>query len=165
MKEFKGELKGFPEEVVNKMLDYQEMQGNKRDVKVFEEDNTAGVFFNGFTWGNTPDGKDFWKQVIGHKNFDIFFQKYPKNGYPKIMYVGHNKRQIEAKEKKRIVLAEVEGYCLAWANAETFKEIKKEEYPVVWRYAKDIEEEVMEVTLEEIADKFNVSVDRIKIKK
>ena len=33
--EYKGELKGFPHEVVEKMLDRQEEQGNERDVRLY----------------------------------------------------------------------------------------------------------------------------------
>lgn len=41
MKEFKGDLKGFPSEVVEKMLERQVEQGSKRDVKIFEVSSDA----------------------------------------------------------------------------------------------------------------------------
>ena len=34
----KGELEGFPKEIISRMLDCQEEQGNPRDVSVFERD-------------------------------------------------------------------------------------------------------------------------------
>lgn len=39
--------------------------------------------------------------------------------------------------------------------------------PVLWRYAREVDEEpeVLELTLDDIAEKYNVSVDKIKIKK
>ena len=33
----KGQLEGFPKEIIARMLDCQEEQGNKRDVTVFEK--------------------------------------------------------------------------------------------------------------------------------
>ena len=74
----KGDLKGFPKEIIAKMLDYQEEQGNPRDVSVFEEDFWVPMSIKGFDWDNTKDGFDFWEQVILERNFDLFFKKYPK---------------------------------------------------------------------------------------
>lgn len=31
-----------------------------------------------FVWENTPEGPEFWRSVIIDKNFDVFFEKYPK---------------------------------------------------------------------------------------
>ena len=74
---YKGELTGFPKEVVEKMLDHQEAQGNKRDVKVFENTAKEGVPWGGFNWEETPEGFDFWEEVLVNE-FEIFFEKYPK---------------------------------------------------------------------------------------
>ena len=74
----KGNIKGFPKEVVEKMLDQQEMQGHERDVSVFEESRYNGYFSSGFDWRDSPDGILFWTEVIGLKNFSLFFEKYPK---------------------------------------------------------------------------------------
>lgn len=79
---FKGQLKGFPVEVVEKMLEHQVAQGNVRDVSVFEENNAADARRRGFDWIATPEHKkhtDFWVCVINNKDFDLFFQIYPKN--------------------------------------------------------------------------------------
>ena len=85
MKEYKvktedliGEIKGFPIEVVQKMVDYQVEQGNKADVKVFQECANAGYFKAGFIWCQTVEGMTFWEGVIYSNNFDLFFEKYPK---------------------------------------------------------------------------------------
>ena len=75
---YKGELKGFPPEIVEKMLYYQEKQGNKRDVSVFEKFKEAADSDEGFCWATTEEGCSFWKIVIVDKNFDLFFEKYPK---------------------------------------------------------------------------------------
>lgn len=76
--EFKGDIKGFPVEVVEKMLEYQHAQGNKRDVSVFEKESSAGRMEGGFSWVETIEGDDFWFYVINDKKFDVFFKRYPR---------------------------------------------------------------------------------------
>lgn len=79
MSKYKGDLKGFPEEIVESMLDYQEEQGNERDVTVFEKDRFLGGYEgDGFVWAETVEGYGFWHEVIVNKNFDLYFDKYPK---------------------------------------------------------------------------------------
>ena len=74
----KGELQGFPKEIISRMLDCQEEQGNTRDVSVFERDRTAEQYNKGFEWYGTKEGQTFWHKVINNKNFNLFFEKYPK---------------------------------------------------------------------------------------
>jgi hypothetical protein len=71
-----GDIKDFPIEVVEKMLERQVKQGNKRDVSVFERLSNAE--YEGFNWKNTIEGFAFWINVISGKNFALFFEKYPK---------------------------------------------------------------------------------------
>lgn len=78
MSNYKGQLKGFPSEVVEKMLERQVEQGNKRDVGVFEKIDNAGKYHGGFGWAITAEGADFWREVIGKRNFNLFFSRYPK---------------------------------------------------------------------------------------
>lgn len=73
-----GQIADFPVEVVEKMLERQVEQGNKRDVWVFENYRGEGKLSGGFIWGDTDEGLDFWEKVICYKNFDAFFKKYPK---------------------------------------------------------------------------------------
>lgn len=82
MKEFKNDLKGFPVEIVEKMLERQVEQGNKRDVSVFERDRTSWKLIGGFAWKDTKEGFHFWNTVITYKKFDHFFEKYPKMDFP-----------------------------------------------------------------------------------
>ena len=74
----KGELKGFPKEIIARMLETQEEQWGKRDVSVFEKDKTAGEGKKGIIWLDTREGYDFWNEVIRLKNFALFFARYPK---------------------------------------------------------------------------------------
>lgn len=73
-----GQIKDFPIEVVEKMLEKQAEQGNKRDVSAFELHRTCLKLNGGFDWHKTSEGGYFWKQVIWDKQFDVFFEKYPK---------------------------------------------------------------------------------------
>lgn len=76
---YKGDLAGFPKEVVEKMLEYQVAQGSKRDVSVFEMDCYVSDYHGGFNWDETPEGHQFWESIIGCGNFETFFKKYPKS--------------------------------------------------------------------------------------
>lgn len=76
--EFKGEIKGFPVEVVEKMLEHQVAQGNKREVSVFEDRKAAWRIEGGFEWEETIEGHCFWSDVISDKKFDVFFKRYPR---------------------------------------------------------------------------------------
>ena len=75
---YKGQIKDFPKEVVEKMLEYQVAQGNPKDVSVFEKDETSDVKQGGFSWDKAGE-ISFWNKVIMKKDFDLFFEKYPKS--------------------------------------------------------------------------------------
>lgn len=72
-KDLIGDIKDFPIEVVQRMVDCQLEQDNKACIDVLQGEKTGG-----FEWRKTKEGLDFWHKVIEHKNFDLFFQKYPK---------------------------------------------------------------------------------------
>lgn len=156
-KDLIGQISGFPIEVVQKMCDYQVAQGKEFNVEVFQK-NIDAFSNGGFAWNNTLEGHRFWRSVITHKIFDLFFQKYPKieksNEYPKIMWVGHTEWQVNSKTRKRVVFTEKCGRYLAWASAENFEEAEKSFVPTVWDFAKDLDESdinpAVEMTLEQI---------------
>ena len=75
---YKGQLEGFPSEIVGDMIYYQVIQGFPLDVTVFEQYRAADINRKGFRWNATPEGQQFWKEVITQKNFDLFFERYPK---------------------------------------------------------------------------------------
>lgn len=75
---YKGDIAGFPTEVVEKMLERQVEQGNERDVRVFEICRHAGRHQGGFSWSLTIERDYFWDQVSFYKNFSLFFERYPK---------------------------------------------------------------------------------------
>ena len=155
---YKGEIAGFPQEIVEKMLERQVEQGNKRDVSVFERTCTGGFF-----WDITIEGQLFWSSVIKNKNFDVFFAKYPKNQYPRVMMV----RSTGITWKKRVVFAEKKGGFMSWIRAKTMADAENEVETCWWKYAKDVEPEPeqIELTIDEIAEKYGVKPEQIKIKK
>ena len=73
-----GDIKNFPIEVVQKMVDHQVEQENEANVNVFQEFSPAGYFKSGFIWSQTVEGESFWDNVICNERFDLFFEKYPK---------------------------------------------------------------------------------------
>jgi hypothetical protein len=77
MKE-ENDIEGFPKEIVEKMLDYQEEQGNERDIEVFQHNKIADGVNKGFWWNETPEDFSFWTEVIYKLQFWRFFEKYPK---------------------------------------------------------------------------------------
>lgn len=72
-KDLIGDIKDFPIEVVQKMLERQVEQWNEEDVQVFQI-----IAIGGFDWSTSEEGLTFWKEVIRQKNFDLFFKKYPR---------------------------------------------------------------------------------------
>lgn len=73
-----GQIEGFPLEVIERMIDYQVEQGNKPNVKVFQVFNQSDKNHFGFLWDLTKEKSRFWYEVIYYRNFDVFFEKYPK---------------------------------------------------------------------------------------
>jgi hypothetical protein len=69
---------------------------------------------------------------------------------------------------KRKVFMTRNNKFLAWSVAENDKEVNNVTETSTWRYAKEIEPKIefnLELSLEEIAEKFGVNVEQIKIKK
>lgn len=77
-----GEIKGFPIEVVQKMVDYQKTP----NVTVFQQYVSRCECYGGFDWHKTNEGKYFWDDVLRNKKFDIFFEKYPIITEEPLMY-------------------------------------------------------------------------------
>ena len=100
--EYGGAIAGFPKEVVEKMLDEQERQGNKRDVSIFERRKAVGAEGGGINRGESKDGISFWDKVISDKDFDTFFKEYPKSERKCIYEAPKPKFKIGDKVKNRI---------------------------------------------------------------
>ena len=72
----KGQLLYFPIEVIEAMLIEQEKQTGKKDVTIFQDFRITDAQQGGFTWKNTSMGFTFWDNIIRHKRFNLFFEKY-----------------------------------------------------------------------------------------
>lgn len=68
----------YPPEVIELMLQRQEEQGNRRDIRPFLENNRRDKKRGGFNWENTIEDWDFWHEVLVEKNFKLFYKLYPK---------------------------------------------------------------------------------------
>ena len=120
-----GDIKDFPIEVVQAMVDEQVRQSNKADASVFANDRISGSFCGGFGWNRALDKSPFWENVICNKHFELFFTKYPKT---------NNKMQ----EEKSIKIQIPDGYEIDEAKS-SFTEIKfkpiESKYPDSWEDA------------------------------
>ena len=80
----KGQLIGFPKEIIARMLECQEEQGNPRDVTVFEKRAVAKQCIKGFDWGVTREDWDFWLSIL-QQNSSV----------KKLQYIGFQYRRKE----------------------------------------------------------------------
>lgn len=86
-----------------------------------------------------------------------------KKDYPKVMWVSNNFDFTN--KQKRVVYMEKNGYYIAWSNRETIEAANQELCSTSWPYAKDIEEEPKEYTMQEIANVLKIDVKDLKIKR
>jgi len=75
---YKGQLEGVPNDIVERMMDCQEEQGNKRDASVFEKFGISSDVECGFYWFKTKEGQAIWEYVIRKKNFQPFYEFWEK---------------------------------------------------------------------------------------
>lgn len=78
----KGHFEGFPPEIVLRLSGYLQTQlcTNQVDYNKLPE-----RIFNGYIdLRKTPEGSEFWKEVILHKDFARYF-----NRYPPVYYTGY----------------------------------------------------------------------------
>ena len=134
---YKGQLEGFPREIVERMLECQVEQGNPKYVSVFEKDKTSNRLQGGFTWRNTSEGYIFWDKILGCGKLDTFFEKYPKTTYPKVMMVGNT----HPLTRKRVVFMEKCEKFLTWDSADNLKDAENVISVIPWKYAEDIKPE------------------------
>lgn len=176
-KDLIGDLKDFPIEVVEKMLQKQYKQMNKMDITVFQEHKDSDIQRGGFRWENTIEGHDFWKDVIRYEKFDVFFERYPK--LPKKVYIcGDDKlyeNVIKTLERRGGINATNligSGNCIYYIDPKTNHIeicIKGEEklYNVITSTFEKLEPDkfIIEMTLSEIAEKLGIDVELLRIKK
>ncbi len=137
-----------------------------KEVLKLAQPNTHSVYFAGNSKYYWMHNDYFWNNrdelpvlpVVSVKDFLPV-----KSQYPKVMWVSGDKNFNN--KAKRVVFMEKNGKYIAWRGAETLLESEKEHNTTSWQFAKDIEPETVELTMNEIAEKFGVDVKSLKIKK
>lgn len=66
--------KDLPVEIQAKIKERTEEQGNIFNVKSHGNDKHCG----GFTWKETPEGHNFWDDVLSRGRHHVFYERYPK---------------------------------------------------------------------------------------
>lgn len=79
--------------------------------------------------------------------------------YPRVMMV-NNGGDVWA---KRVVFMEKNNKYITWVDAETLEDAERTCNTLTWSYAKEVEEETTEITIEEIAKLLNKPKHLIKI--
>lgn len=73
------ELDGFPAEVLHKMQERVTEHNSKYTDLLFLCKNSQSRAGGKFNWDETKEKHSFWEEVINNKNFDKFYEKYPKD--------------------------------------------------------------------------------------
>lgn len=176
-----GDIKDFPIEVVEKMIEEQVRQGCQPNVEVFQKRPSAGLNRGGFSWSVTEDGYNFWNEIIMKGNFDLFFEKYPKKNKPNLVYIagdseigidiiktlekygGINEHKYKGERDDVVYYIEPNNNFIEVCDFDT--NIKLWDVILATYTPIEAEEIVLEVTMEEIAKKFGVDVTNLRIKK
>ena len=69
---FKGQIDWLPDFIGEELMYQQELQGNKRDISVFEKNNTSDKNKGGFDWKKTMQNEYFWHKVIYDRDINLF---------------------------------------------------------------------------------------------
>jgi hypothetical protein len=176
-KDLIGDLENFPIEVVEKMLQNQYKQVNKIDITVFQKYKRSDIQSGGFRWEDTIEGHNFWNDVIYYKKFDVFFERYPK--LPKNVYIhgdknncqeiikelenrgGINKYDYSGNTDSLYYIDPVTNYiAIAPKMEESLQNILKTYYTEI-----TLPKKIVELTMEEIAEKLGVDAELLRIKK
>ena len=72
------DLEGIPIEIAQKMVDYQVKQGNKPNIKIFQNNLFRTKANGGFDWYSTKEGEDYWVEILSDRAFISSFKYYPK---------------------------------------------------------------------------------------
>ena len=175
-----GDIENFPIEVVEKMVEEQIKQGNCPNVEVFQKRRSEDTEDGGFNWGDTEDGMDFWIEVICCGNFEFFFEKYPKK--PNLVYIvgdseccrdiiktlekhgGINRHNYVGGSEGSLYYINPNNNTIEMCSVEG-KDVNLYEVLLATYTCIEVEERVLEVTMDEIAEKFGVEVSNLRIKK
>lgn len=83
----KGQLSGYPTEVISIMLTEQVNQNNPMNIEVFEKNIKANEIEGGFNWKATDKGEDYFKNMITWKVFSLAYNEFPVIPYTKEVFL------------------------------------------------------------------------------
>jgi len=169
-----NKMKDKIEQLLKELSDFSDAKVGDKVFSFFEgESEIKGVFGVDYP----IKIKESWytlngKYTTGNK-FPMLFKRNP---YEAIAELFSNNNGFEERWmmvsndnndwRKRKVFMVKNNLYLAWDIAETDEQVDRTCIVSNWDYAKEIEEEKdVELTLEEIAEKFNINVKNLKIKK
>jgi hypothetical protein len=125
--------------------------------------------FYAFSWQRSPEGYYFW-YCINDGDFSPYYSKYPNHEWRQPTFQRGEEVEVRYSEddlwQRRIFLAEIKGsrypFCTVAPYSESaFKSGDVFEF-AKWKYCRKIEQPTI-LTLQMIADKFNLPVDKIKV--
>jgi hypothetical protein len=167
------DLKGFPIEVVEKMLERQKEQKGYRNISEFQASNRSG-----FSWIASPEGHRFWQDIIQLRKFNLFFERYPrKNKYvyiyqddtkngkdiinTLIKHGGVDSLALTGESKDSIYYSRLSDNTIVAISPQS------PEGSLIKTFYTEIQPEpsVTEYTMQEIADKLGIDVNELRIKK
>jgi hypothetical protein len=130
--------------------------------------STTDFLIGAFNWGSTPEKEDFWRSIF-QGDFSPYHNVYPNHEWRQPTFQRGEEVEISDDGKfwqNRIFLTEIKGadrpfiaVCQVWEDA--FREGKPFK-TYSWKYCRKIEQPTI-LTLQMIADKFNLPVDKIKV--
>lgn len=82
LEDLKGQIEGYPIEIVERMVFNQVAQKNQEDVSVFQVKVDANKANGGFNWKETPEGTGFWAKVINQHFIDKEIYNRTASAYP-----------------------------------------------------------------------------------
>jgi hypothetical protein len=155
----------------------KQKQVNKIDITVFQDYKCSDIQRGGFRWEDTIEGRKFWENVIRYEKFDVFFERYPKlsknvyicgdrnNGEKVIEELkkrgGINKYDYNGNADALYFIDPITNYiAMAVEPEESLQNLLKTYYTEITLLKK-----MIELTMEEIAEKFGVDAELLRIKK
>ncbi|MCD0480367.1 hypothetical protein LPB90_18165 [Chryseobacterium sp. LC2016-29] len=83
----KGQLSGYPTEVISILLTEQANQNNPMNLEVFENNVKSQKSEGGFDWKDTDKGEHFFEKLITWKVFSLAYQEFPVIPYTQEVFL------------------------------------------------------------------------------
>lgn len=162
-------METLEQKIENKLKELSDFSNAKVGDKVFSIRHGEKII-TGIYNGKYPIATENCSHTIDGKQFidDLLPILYKSNPFIEIAKLNNEERWIEVfseggwKRRKLVVIKNNKAVC--WTGASTEKEVLESTSISNWDTWREIQPEV-ELTLEQIAEKFGIHVDKLKIKK